>query len=86
MKESFDKLKIGNKSFNSRLMLGTGKYKTTNDAIQSIISPEEVEGMHPLLNMDNIVGISIFGDNPYKNDNIFLTPIFLNSLILNHPI
>jgi thiazole synthase len=36
MKENFDKLKIGNKSFNSRLMLGTGKYKTTNDAIQSI--------------------------------------------------
>ena len=30
MKENFDKLKIGNKSFNSRLMLGTGKYKTTN--------------------------------------------------------
>jgi thiazole synthase len=38
MKENFDKLKIGNKSFNSRLMLGTGKYKTTNDAIQSIES------------------------------------------------
>ena len=31
-----DKLKIGNKFFNSRLMLGTGKYKTTNDAIESI--------------------------------------------------
>ena len=40
MKESFDKLKIGNKSFNSRLMLGTGKYKTTNDAIQSIESSQ----------------------------------------------
>ena len=36
MKENFDRLKIGNKSFNSRLMLGTGKYKKTNDAIQSI--------------------------------------------------
>ena len=36
MKENFDKLKIGNKFFNSRLMLGTGKYKTTNDAITSI--------------------------------------------------
>lgn len=36
MKESFDKLKIGNKFFNSRLMLGTGKYKTTTDAIDSI--------------------------------------------------
>jgi thiazole synthase len=40
MKESFDKLKIGNKSFNSRLMLGTGKYKTTADAIQSIESSQ----------------------------------------------
>jgi thiazole synthase ThiGH ThiG subunit len=29
MKEKFDKLKIGDKFFNSRLMLGTGKYKTT---------------------------------------------------------
>jgi thiazole synthase len=38
MKENFDLLKIGNKFFNSRLMLGTGKYKTTNDAIQSIES------------------------------------------------
>jgi thiazole synthase len=40
MKENFDKLKIGNKFFNSRLMLGTGKYKTTNDAINSIKSSE----------------------------------------------
>ena len=40
MKENFDKLKIGNKSFNSRLMLGTGKYKTTDDAIQSIESSQ----------------------------------------------
>ena len=31
-----DQLKIGNKFFNSRLMLGTGKYRTTNDAISSI--------------------------------------------------
>jgi thiazole synthase len=38
MKENLDKLKIGNKFFNSRLMLGTGKYKTTNDAIDSIES------------------------------------------------
>ena len=38
MKENFDRLKIGNKSFNSRLMLGTGKYRTTNDAINSIES------------------------------------------------
>ena len=40
MKEHSDKLKIGNKFFNSRLMLGTGKYKTTSDAIQSIESSE----------------------------------------------
>jgi thiazole synthase len=40
MKENLDNLKIGNKVFNSRLMLGTGKYKTTNDAIQSISSSE----------------------------------------------
>ena len=31
-----EKLKIGEKSFTSRLMLGTGKYKTINAAIQSI--------------------------------------------------
>lgn len=31
-----DKLKIGNKFFDSRLMLGTGKYKTVNDTITSI--------------------------------------------------
>lgn len=36
MKENLDKLKIGNKIFNSRLMLGTGKYRTTDDAIRSI--------------------------------------------------
>jgi thiazole synthase len=36
MEENFDKLKIGNKFFNSRLMLGTGKYKTPDDAIESI--------------------------------------------------
>jgi thiazole synthase len=36
MKKNLDKLKIGNKIFNSRLMLGTGKYKTINDAITSI--------------------------------------------------
>ena len=36
MKDNLDKLKIGNKVFNSRLMLGTGKYRTTIDAINSI--------------------------------------------------
>ena len=40
MKENFDQIKIGNKFFNSRLMLGTGKYKTTNDAVDSIKSSE----------------------------------------------
>ena len=28
-----DKLKIGTKLFDSRLMLGTGKYKTTKDGV-----------------------------------------------------
>lgn len=36
MKDNLDKLKIGNKVFNSRLMLGTGKYKTSENAISSI--------------------------------------------------
>ena len=40
MKNNLDKLKIGNKFFNSRLMLGTGKYKTTNDALTSIETSE----------------------------------------------
>ena len=40
MKEDFDNLKIGHKSFSSRLMLGTGKYRTTNDAIDSIEKSE----------------------------------------------
>ena len=38
MKNNLDKLKIGNKIFDSRLMLGTGKYKTTQDAVNSIKS------------------------------------------------
>lgn len=40
MQNNFDKLKIGDRFFNSRLMLGTGKYKTTKDAIESIQSSE----------------------------------------------
>ena len=40
MKNNLDKLKIGNKFFNSRLMLGTGKYKTTDDALTSIETSE----------------------------------------------
>jgi thiazole synthase len=38
--ENFDKLKIGSKSFNSRLMLGTGKYRTIKDALDSIEKSE----------------------------------------------
>ena len=40
MDENLDTLKIGDKSFNSRLMLGTGKYRTPNDAISSIKNSE----------------------------------------------
>lgn len=36
MIENKDKLQIGDRSFNSRLMLGTGKYRTSSDAIDSI--------------------------------------------------
>lgn len=34
--EELDSLKIGEKSFNSRLMVGTGKYKNLKEAIKSI--------------------------------------------------
>lgn len=40
MEKIIDKLKIGNKFFNSRLMLGTGKYKTIFDALESITNSE----------------------------------------------
>ena len=40
MQDNLDKLKIGNKLFNSRLMLGTGKYKTILDAVESIKASE----------------------------------------------
>ena len=40
MANNTDQLKIGNKLFNSRLMLGTGKYKTTQDTIASIQKSE----------------------------------------------
>jgi thiazole synthase len=36
MTNSFDKLQIGGKTFNSRLMLGTGKYRTLIDAVESV--------------------------------------------------
>jgi len=40
MRKNLDKLKIGHKQFDSRLMLGTGKYRTINDAINSIENSE----------------------------------------------
>ena len=40
MNEKSDTLKIADKVFNSRLMLGTGKYRTQTDAIESIESSE----------------------------------------------
>ena len=36
MEQNIDNLKIGNKVFTSRLMLGTGKYKTVQDGLNSI--------------------------------------------------
>ena len=38
MNSNSDRLKIGDKYFNSRLMLGTGKYRTTQDALESVES------------------------------------------------
>ena len=55
-----DKLKIGNKFFNSRLMLGTGKYKTIEDNINSIeeshaeIVTVAIRRLPTNLNNDNI--------------------------------
>mgnify|MGYP006143889763 FL=1 len=40
MQNTFDRLKIGGKSFGSRLMLGTGKYRTSSDAITSVNSSD----------------------------------------------
>lgn len=40
MQNNFDKLKIGDKLFNSRLMLGTGKYRSPTDATESIENSE----------------------------------------------
>jgi thiazole synthase len=40
METNIDKLTIGTKHFNSRLMLGTGKYRTSKDTIESIDSSE----------------------------------------------
>jgi len=40
MKTNLDTLKIGDKVFTSRLMLGTGKYKSIQDAKESILASE----------------------------------------------
>lgn len=40
MQNNLDNLKIGNRLFSSRLMLGTGKYKTIKDAVESIKASE----------------------------------------------
>jgi thiazole synthase len=40
MRKNLDQLKIGNKFFNSRLMLGTGKYRVVDDAVDSIKSSD----------------------------------------------
>jgi thiazole synthase len=40
MIENRDKLQIGNRYFNSRIMLGTGKYRKSTDAVDSINSSE----------------------------------------------
>jgi thiazole synthase len=40
MKHNVDTLKIGTKTFTSRLMLGTGKYRTTQDGLDSIRTSE----------------------------------------------
>ena len=40
MIKNLDQLKIGDKFFNSRLMLGSGKYRTMDNAVNSIIQSE----------------------------------------------
>lgn len=60
MKNTLDPLKIGEKSFLSRLMLGTGKYKTSEDAIKSIEASEceivtvAIRRLPTNINSDNI--------------------------------
>ena len=60
MKNIIDPLKIGNKSFSSRLMLGTGKYRTSKDAIKSITASEceiitvAIRRLPTNINQDNI--------------------------------
>jgi len=59
MKDNLDKLKIGDKFFHSRLMLGTGKYRTIDDAVSSLESSEceivtvAIRRLPPNLSNDN---------------------------------
>lgn len=69
-KTNTDKLKIGSKVFKSRLMLGTGKYRTTTESVQSVKNSE-----------CEIVTVAIRRlPINLKNDNIN----FLKSLDWNH--
>ncbi len=60
MKNIADPLRIGNKSFSSRLMLGTGKYRTSQDALKSIETSEceivtvAIRRLPTNINQDNI--------------------------------
>ena len=60
MNNNSDRLKIGNQYFQSRLMLGTGKYKKNSDAVDSIKNSEceivtvAIRRLSPDLNNDNI--------------------------------
>lgn len=60
MKNNSDKLIIGNKEFDSRLILGTGKYKTIETTINSILFSKcemvtvAVRRLPTNLNFDNI--------------------------------
>ena len=60
MKDILDKLTIGNKEFNSRLILGTGKYKTIETTINSILFSKcemvtvAVRRLPTNLNFDNV--------------------------------
>lgn len=60
MKNNLDPLRIGDKFFSSRLLLGTGKYRTSQNAIESIKASEceivtvAVRRLPTNLNNDNI--------------------------------
>src|SRR6056300_2110338 len=60
MKNTSDPLRIGNKSFTSRLMLGTGKYRTSQDALKSIKTSDceivtvAIRRLPTNINQDNI--------------------------------